>query len=135
MLNCVQQFHRKFFNHWKNKLLNLLRKKLGKRKWEGPLVSKIIIDLTKPKLKAMWKFQKHEEINNLWNCKKNIWLHDIPFNVIKSNHLQEILIVIGHYGLVYVCPSYENLWTTLFKLIWLRIWVLWRKVEGKEDVQ
>jgi hypothetical protein len=46
-------------------LLNLLRKKLGKRKWEGPLVSKIIIDLTKPKLKAMWKFQKHEEINNL----------------------------------------------------------------------
>ncbi len=81
------------------------QKDMGK-KIEVPLVSKTIIDITQLennlKLSKLWKMHK-TIVKLFFDC-------GILFN-IKSNHFQWMLTILGHYGLGYVCQTYEKLWT------------------------
>jgi hypothetical protein len=77
-----------------------------------PSVGKTIIDITQPEnnleFSKMWKMHK-KIVKLFFDC-------GILFNVIKSNHFQWMLTILGHYGLGYVYPTYEKLWTlTLLK--------------------
>ncbi len=82
------------------------QKDVGK-KIEVSLVKKTIIDIPQPKnnleFSKVWKMHK-TIVKLFFGC-------GILFNVIKSNHFQWMLTIVGHYGLGYVCPTYEKLWT------------------------
>ncbi len=87
------------------------QKDLGK-KIEVPLVSKTNIDIT--------QLENNLEFSKVWKMHKTIaklfFDCGILFNVIKSNHFQWMSTILGHYGLGYVCQTYEKLWTlTLLK--------------------
>ncbi len=96
-----------------------------------------VIDLTQPKLQTIWNAKKREEMDKIIVCL--FFVLDVGFLLMSSNQIISnkwyLMLDITVFGIyLQVMKSWEQYCWKKWKMIWSKIWMLWRKVGKKLDV-